>query len=137
MPIMNASCRVFKTALHGLRRRPMQSGLTCLGIVIGVAAVIVMIEIGLRMAVGARSKDILRQFPAEAVILCLFCGIAGILLGSCLSPAVQAILHWQPILSSSAMAAAFAVSAGVGVVFGFYPSWQASRLNPIEALRYE
>jgi ABC-type antimicrobial peptide transport system permease subunit len=89
------------------------------------------------MAVGARSKDILQQFLPETVILCLFGGIAGILLGRCISLAVRVILHWPTVLSFPAIAAAFAVSAGVGIVFGFYPSWQASRLNPIEALRYE
>jgi ABC-type antimicrobial peptide transport system permease subunit len=94
-------------------------------------------EIGLRMAVGARSKDILRHFLAEAVILCLFGGTAGTLLGRCISLSVRVILHWPTVLSLPAIAAAFAVSAGVGIVFGFYPAWQASRLNPIEALRYE
>jgi ABC-type antimicrobial peptide transport system permease subunit len=94
-------------------------------------------EIGLRMAVGARAKDIRRQFLAEAVILCLFGGVAGILLGHGVSLAVAALLHWRIIPFLPAIAAAFAVSASVGVVFGFYPAWKASRLDPIEALRYE
>jgi ABC-type antimicrobial peptide transport system permease subunit len=94
-------------------------------------------EIGLRMAVGARAKDILLQFLAEAVILCLFGGIAGILLGHGVSLAVRVLLHWRTIPSLPAMVAAFTVSVSVGIVFGFYPAWQASRLNPIEALRYE
>ncbi|MHB1015020.1 MAG: ABC transporter permease [Desulfurivibrionaceae bacterium] len=94
-------------------------------------------EIGLRMAVGARAKDILRQFLAEAVILCLLGGIAGILLGRGISLAVMAFLHWHTIPSRSAIIAAFAVSASVGIIFGYYPAWRASRLDPIEALRYE
>jgi ABC-type antimicrobial peptide transport system permease subunit len=94
-------------------------------------------EIGLRMAVSARAKDIRRQFLAEAVILCLFGGIAGILLGHGLSLAVAALLHWRIIPFLPAIVAAFAVSASVGIVFGFYPAWRASRLDPIEALRYD
>jgi ABC-type antimicrobial peptide transport system permease subunit len=94
-------------------------------------------EIGLRMAVGARTKDILRQFLAEAVMLCLCGGIAGILLGRGLSVAVTALLRWPTIPSLSAVLVAVAVAAGVGIVFGYYPAWKASRLDPIEALRYE
>jgi ABC-type antimicrobial peptide transport system permease subunit len=94
-------------------------------------------EIGLRMAVGARAKDIRRQFLAEAVILCLFGGMAGILLGHGVSLAVAALLHWRIIPFLPAIVAAFAVSASVGIVFGFYPAWRASRLDPIEALRYD
>ncbi len=93
-------------------------------------------EIGLRMAVGARAKDIRRQFLAEAVILCLFGGITGILLGHGVSLAVAAFLHWRTIPSLPAIVVAFAVSATTGIVFGFYPAWRASRLDPIEALRY-
>lgn len=94
-------------------------------------------EIGLRMAVGARAKDILRQFLVEAVILCLFGGLAGILLGSGVSLAVTALLHWRTISSLPAIVGAFAVSAGVGIIFGYYPAWKASRLDPIKALHYE
>jgi ABC-type antimicrobial peptide transport system permease subunit len=94
-------------------------------------------EIGLRMAVGARAKDILRQFLAEAVVLCLFGGIAGIFLGRGLSVAVTALLRWPTIPSLSAIVVAVAVATSVGVIFGYYPAWKASRLDPIEALRYE
>ena len=94
-------------------------------------------EIGLRMAVGARARDILRQFLAEAVLLCLLGGIAGILLGRGVSVAVTALLRWPTIPSLAAIAVAVAVSVSVGVVFGYYPAWKASRLDPIEALRYE
>jgi ABC-type antimicrobial peptide transport system permease subunit len=94
-------------------------------------------EIGLRMAVGARSKDILRQFLTEAVTLCLLGGAVGILLGRGASVAATMFLHWPTVPSLPAIGAAVAVSATVGIVFGFYPAWKASRLDPIEALRYE
>lgn len=94
-------------------------------------------EIGLRMAVGARERDILRQFLVEAVLLCLAGGAFGILLGRLTSYLVHRFLHWPTALSLTAIIAAVAVSASVGIVFGFYPAWKASRLDPIEALRYE
>ena len=94
-------------------------------------------EIGLRMAVGARSHHILRQFLVEAVVLCLFGGAMGILLGRGASILVRSIMHWPTETSLPAIVAAVAVSATVGIVFGFYPAWKASRLDPIEALRYE
>jgi ABC-type antimicrobial peptide transport system permease subunit len=94
-------------------------------------------EIGLRMAVGARSHHILRQFLVEAVVLCLFGGAVGILLGRGASILVRHFAHWTTEVSIPAIAAAVTVSATVGIVFGFYPAWKASRLDPIEALRYE
>ena len=94
-------------------------------------------EIGLRMAVGAQSHHILRQFLIEAVVLCLLGGIMGILAGRGATLLVRAIKHWPTEASMPAIIIAFAVSVFVGVVFGFYPAWKASRLDPIEALRYE
>ena len=94
-------------------------------------------EIGLRMSVGARARDILRQFLAESVVLCLLGGACGILLGSGSSKLVTMILGWPTESSPAAVIAAVVVSATVGVVFGYYPAWKASRLDPIEALRYE
>ncbi len=94
-------------------------------------------EIGIRMAVGARARDILQQFLIEAVVLCMAGGIAGILLGRGASIAITTFLHWPTLLSLPAIFASVAVSCTVGVVFGFYPAWKASRLDPIEALRYE
>jgi ABC-type antimicrobial peptide transport system permease subunit len=94
-------------------------------------------EIGLRMAVGARAQDILRQFLVEAVLLCLAGGVAGILIGRGASVAITALLQWPTIPSLPAIIAAVAVSVTVGIVFGYYPAWKASRLDPIEALRYE
>jgi ABC-type antimicrobial peptide transport system permease subunit len=94
-------------------------------------------EIGLRMAVGAKARDILLQFLVEAVLLCLAGGVAGILAGRLASTVVTRILHWPTIPSLSAVLVAVAVSVSVGVVFGYYPAWKASRLDPIDALRYE
>lgn len=94
-------------------------------------------EIGLRMAVGASASDVLRQFLIEAIVLCLFGGIFGILLGRGGSLLVTMLLRWPVVPSMTAVVLAVTVSAGVGVMFGFYPAWKASRLDPIEALRYE
>ncbi len=94
-------------------------------------------EIGLRMAVGARAAHILRQFLIESVVLCLFGGALGILLGRVATLLVWYFLRWPVQASIPAIVAAFVVSAGVGITFGFYPAWKASRLDPIDALRYE
>jgi len=94
-------------------------------------------EIGLRMAVGARVRDILRQFLVEAVVLCLVGGALGILFGHGGSYLIKVIENWPVQASPAAIVAAVVVSAAVGIVFGYYPAWKASRLDPIEALRYE
>ena len=94
-------------------------------------------EIGLRMAVGARSRDILQQFLIESMVLCLVGGIVGILLGHGAALLVEHYLNWPIASSPGAVVAAVAVSAAVGLIFGFYPAWKASQLDPIEALRYE
>ena len=94
-------------------------------------------EIGLRMAVGAEPNDILRQFLAEATTLCLAGGIIGIAVGRAASMIVSRVLHWPTAPSAGAIVAAVVVSASVGLIFGFYPAWKGSRLDPIDALRYE
>jgi macrolide transport system ATP-binding/permease protein len=94
-------------------------------------------EIGLRMAVGARRHFILQQFLMESVVLCFCGGAAGILLGRGVSCLVRLFLRWPTELSLDAVFAAFVVSATVGIVFGYYPAWKASRMDPIQALRYE
>jgi ABC-type antimicrobial peptide transport system permease subunit len=94
-------------------------------------------EIGLRMAVGARPGHILRQFLTEAVLLCLCGGMVGVALGRGVSLTITAVLGWQTVPSLPAVVAAVAVATGVGLAFGYYPAWRASRLDPIEALRHE
>ncbi|HSV14674.1 MAG TPA: ABC transporter permease [Tepidisphaeraceae bacterium] len=94
-------------------------------------------EIGLRMAVGARARDILRQFLIESIILCLAGGAVGILIGRGASLLLKVLLHLPTQMSVPAIVASVIVSATVGIVFGYYPAWKASRLDPIEALRYE
>jgi ABC-type antimicrobial peptide transport system permease subunit len=94
-------------------------------------------EIGLRMAVGATAQDILRQFLVEAVVLCMLGGAVGLVSGRAVSILVRVLARWPTESSVLAVAASVAVSVTVGVVFGYYPAWKASRLNPIEALRYE
>ncbi len=94
-------------------------------------------EIGIRMAVGARGRDILRQFLTEAVVLCLSGGVAGILVGRGVSVLVTRFLNWPTVPSLPAIVASVAVACSVGIVFGFYPAWKASRLDPIDSLRYE
>ncbi len=94
-------------------------------------------EIGLRMAVGARPEDILRQFLVEAVVLCLMGGFMGIAFGRSAAMILNYFFRLPIEISILAIVAAISVSAAVGIIFGFYPAWKASRLDPIEALRYE
>jgi putative ABC transport system permease protein len=94
-------------------------------------------EIGLRLSVGARGRDVLTQFLFEAVLLCLLGGIGGILIGLAATQAIAAYAGWPALFSTEAMVAAVTVSAAVGLFFGFYPAWKAARLDPIVALRSE
>lgn len=94
-------------------------------------------EIGLRKAIGAKRKDINRQFLIEAVMLTFIGGVLGSLLGWGVSLAVTALGLLQAQVSISSVLLAFGVSAAIGIVFGYYPAQRASKLNPIEALRYE
>jgi putative ABC transport system permease protein len=94
-------------------------------------------EIGLRMAIGARGKDVLLQFLVEAVVLSLFGGIIGIGFGFGLAEAAERFLQWPTTIPPNAIAMAFGFAAATGVFFGFYPARKAARLDPIEALRFE
>ena len=94
-------------------------------------------EIGLRMAVGARGRDILGQFLIEAVTLSLIGGIVGIAAGLGGAEALSYFAEWRTLVSAHAIAMAFGFAAGIGIFFGFYPARKAARLDPIEALRYE
>jgi putative ABC transport system permease protein len=97
-------------------------------------------EIGIRMSVGAKERDILLQFLAEAIVLSVFGGLLGIALGIGLSkllPMIPIFSGWKGIVSVNSIILAFVFSGSVGVFFGFYPARKASKLDPIEALRYE
>jgi putative ABC transport system permease protein len=94
-------------------------------------------EIGLRMAVGAKSRHILTQFLLEAVVLSSLGGIIGAMLGVIGAKLVSALAEWPTIVPPEAIVLAIAFSAAVGIFFGFYPARKAARLDPIQALRYE
>jgi len=94
-------------------------------------------EIGLRMAIGARGKDVLMQFLVEAVVLSLFGGLLGIGMGYGLSAAAENFLKWPTSIPANAIGMAFGFAAATGVFFGFYPAKKAAGLDPIEALRFE
>jgi putative ABC transport system permease protein len=94
-------------------------------------------EIGLRMAIGARGKDVLMQFLVEAIVLSLFGGLLGIGMGYALSAAAERFLQWPTSIPANAIGMAFGFAAATGVFFGFYPAKKAAGLDPIEALRFE
>lgn len=97
-------------------------------------------EIGVRMAVGARGRDIMLQFLTEAITLSLTGGVIGVLLGVYTPDVLNAFsqnTNWPALTSPDSIVLAFGVSAAVGIIFGLYPAWKASQLDPIEALRYE
>jgi putative ABC transport system permease protein len=101
-------------------------------------------EIGIRMAVGARSRDILLQFLVESILLSCIGGIIGFALGCGASVGLTMLINaltsgtkWPVVISIPAAILAFFFAAAVGVFFGFYPARRASQLDPIEALRYE
>jgi putative ABC transport system permease protein len=94
-------------------------------------------EIGLRMSIGARGIDILLQFLIEAIVISVTGGLIGIGLGVLSSILITAILSWPTVISESSIVLSFMVCAVTGVFFGYYPALKASKLDPIEALRYE
>ena len=94
-------------------------------------------EIGLRKAIGAKKRDISMQFLAEAVLLTFLGGIIGVALGWSISFAVSRLAGIATSVSPASVALAFGVSAGIGIIFGYYPARRAASLNPIDALRYE
>jgi putative ABC transport system permease protein len=94
-------------------------------------------EIGLRLAVGARGRDVLLQFLVEAIVISLFGGLLGIALGFGLSEALERFLQWPTSIPPNAIGMAFGFAAATGVFFGFYPARKAAGLDPIEALRFE
>jgi putative ABC transport system permease protein len=94
-------------------------------------------EIGLRLAIGARGRDVLLQFLVEAIVISLFGGLLGIALGYGLADVLERTLQWPTSIPPNAIAMAFGFAAATGVFFGFYPARKAAGLDPIEALRYE
>jgi putative ABC transport system permease protein len=94
-------------------------------------------EIGIRMAIGAREGDIRTQFLAEAVVLSLLGGLAGVAVGALATGVLQSLLEWHMTLAARPIAISIGVSAAVGIGFGFFPARRAARLDPIEALRHE
>jgi putative ABC transport system permease protein len=94
-------------------------------------------EIGLRMAVGARTRDILSQFLAEAVALSSVGGLLGTMLGVGVSQGLTRALGWPTLITLPSIMVAFAFAAAVGIFFGYYPARTAAGLDPIDALRYE
>jgi ABC-type antimicrobial peptide transport system permease subunit len=94
-------------------------------------------EIGLRMAVGARRRDILIQFLMEAGVLSIVAGSAGAIAGVGVAEIITRTTHWPVTISIGSISVAYAFSAAVGLAFGFFPALRASRLDPVEALRYE
>jgi putative ABC transport system permease protein len=94
-------------------------------------------EIGIRMALGARRRDIRRQFLIEAMVLSLLGGAIGVLVGMTGAALMSRMSEWQTSVSLASIGLSFGFAALVGIFFGYYPALQASRLNPIDALRYE
>jgi putative ABC transport system permease protein len=94
-------------------------------------------EIGIRMSVGAKARDILLQFLIESVLLSLGGGVMGIVLGVGVATLASALTQWPLRVSWGAIALAFTFAAVVGIFFGLYPARKAARLDPIQALRYE
>ena len=94
-------------------------------------------EIGIRLAVGARGRDVLRQFLIEAILLSITGGALGIATGYWLAPLLTKFAGFPTLISNSSVIMAFTVSAIIGIVFGFFPALKAARLDPIDALRYE
>ncbi|SEK56409.1 MacB-like core domain-containing protein [Olivibacter domesticus] len=94
-------------------------------------------EIGLRLSIGARGKDILWQFLTEAVVISMTGGILGAILGIIASLTISSLVHWPIVISESSIIISFIVCVITGVFFGYYPAVKAAALDPIEALRYE
>jgi len=94
-------------------------------------------EIGLRLAVGARRRDVLLQFLVEAMVMSLIGGLIGVGVGLMTARTLTAVLDWPTEISVATLASAFGIAAVIGIVFGYYPARRASRLDPIDSLRYE
>jgi putative ABC transport system permease protein len=94
-------------------------------------------EIGIRMAIGAKGKDILTQFMIESIVISFLGGLIGILLGIIVSQIVATFGGWPVVITASSVLLSFLFSSAIGLFFGWYPARKAAALNPIDALRYE
>jgi putative ABC transport system permease protein len=94
-------------------------------------------EIGLRMSIGGRNRDIMKQFLAESIILSILGGVLGIVFGYLLSKVAGSLMSGEAIIKTQSVVLAFIVCFVIGVFFGWYPARKAASLNPIDALRYE
>jgi putative ABC transport system permease protein len=94
-------------------------------------------EVGLRMSVGARSRDVLLQFLMEAIVICITGGLAGVALGYAVSTGLTQAFDWQTRISTDVVMIAITVASSIGIFFGWYPARRAAATNPIDALRFE
>jgi putative ABC transport system permease protein len=133
--VVGDSTRVFSMLLGGVASVSLLVGGIGIMNIMLVSVTERVREIGIRMAVGARGRDILTQFLSEAILISLAGGACGIALGGGVAHWVAGLAGWPTIISEGAVFLAFGTSAAIGVFFGFYPAYRASKLDPIEALR--
>jgi len=137
MKTADESTRVFTILLGGIASVSLLVGGIGIMNIMLVSVTERVREIGIRMALGARSRDILLQFLVESVLLSLLGGALGIALGAYTSVTIASMADWPAVISESSVILSFGFAAAIGVFFGFYPALQASKLDPIQALRSE
>jgi len=133
----NAGTRIFTMLLGGIASVSLLVGGIGIMNIMLVSVTERVREIGIRMALGAKRRDILRQFLVESIVLSLLGGAIGVLLGYGLAHLAARFSQWPPVVSLESVVLSFTFSLVVGVFFGFYPAFKASRLDPIQALRQE
>lgn len=133
--VLGESTKVFSLLLGGVASVSLLVGGIGIMNIMLVSVTERVREIGIRMAVGARGRDILTQFLAEAVVISIVGGAIGITIGAAIAYWVASLAEWSFIVSQGAVVLAFGTSAFIGIFFGFYPAFKASQLDPIQALR--